>query len=198
MTSGFVPRHRIDALVDGVMAITMTLLVLELRLPELGDGAFWNAIIGIEAKFISWIVSFLILALFWIGQARAFRRVDEVDAPLFWLVIFWLLLSSLIPFSSALIGEHNQFSGSHIIYAANLLGVMALATWRNVYIERHEELSGEAAREQVDAGWLNLVMLGICAGMSIALSFYAAPYASIPYALMFPFSLGIVRRPRKG
>jgi len=197
MHSGFVSRHRIDALVDGVMAITMTLLVLELRVPDLGGGAFWNAIVAIEAKFISWIVSFLILALFWVGQARSFRHVVEVDAALFWLVIFWLLLSSLIPFSSALIGEHNEFSGSHFIYAANLLGVMGLATWRNVYIERHRELSGAATDERVDAGWLNFGMLGICAGASVALAFYAAPYASIPYVLMFPFSLGLVRRKRK-
>jgi len=65
------PAHRLDAMVDAVLAITMTLLVLELRLPDLATPDLLGAVLELQPKFASWVLSFLLLAAF-----AAWHRAD--------------------------------------------------------------------------------------------------------------------------
>ena len=137
-------KHRIEALTDGIYAVAMTLLVIELKLPahELvhSQQDLVVAVINLLPKFIAWVISFLVLALFWLGHHRSFQLVRHVDGKLVALNLVQLGLASLIPFSSALSGEFGQILFSQIFYSANmaLLAVMALLITR--YIFRHPEL----------------------------------------------------------
>ncbi|MBL8525273.1 MAG: DUF1211 domain-containing protein, partial [Betaproteobacteria bacterium] len=102
-------KHRIEALTDGIYAVAMTLLVIELKLPAhesiKTQVDLINAVGHLLPKFLAWIISFLVLALFWIGHHKLFHFVRHVDGKLLALNIVQLGAVSLMPFSSALSGE---------------------------------------------------------------------------------------------
>jgi uncharacterized membrane protein len=142
--AGYLPLHRSEALTDGIFAVAMTLLVIELKLPDNGlvhsAGGLAEALAGLIPKAISWALSFFVLALFWIGHHRAFAFVRHADARLVVLNLLQLAAVSLMPFSSALSGEFGGVLLSQIVFSTNmaLLGVTALLVLR--YIHRHPEL----------------------------------------------------------
>ncbi|HOL37797.1 MAG TPA: TMEM175 family protein, partial [Rubrivivax sp.] len=106
------PRSRLDALADGVYAIAVTLLVLELRLPPLGAGVSQAALIqalqGIVPKVLVWLLSFWVAALLWASSVRISRLAGDDGKPTVVLELGQLALVSLLPFSSALMGEHGD------------------------------------------------------------------------------------------
>ena len=144
-------KHRIEALTDGIYAVAMTLLVIELKLPA--HDAVHSADDLIHAvglllpKFIAWLISFLVLALFWLGHHRLFQIVRHVDGKLVGLNIVQLGLVCLMPFSSALSGEFGEIWFSQIFYSSNmvLLSILALLIAR--YIHRHPQLCVHAMTE---------------------------------------------------
>jgi uncharacterized membrane protein len=94
-------KHRIEALVDGIFAVAMTLLVIELRLPEhLGsDAQLHEALLELLPNFGSWMVSFVVLGVFWMANHRIYSHVRHVDAGLIWWTLLMLGGASLLPFA---------------------------------------------------------------------------------------------------
>lgn len=135
--------HRSEALTDGIYAVAMTLLVIELKLPDHGTihGAadLAQALANLLPKVLAWVISFFVLAVFWFGHHRAFAQVRRADGKLVALNIGQLAFVSLMPFSCALVGEHGRELLSQVIYSINMfaLAVMALLTAR--YIHRHAD-----------------------------------------------------------
>lgn len=196
----FIPRHRIDALVDAVLAITMTLLVLELRVPEVMQGDIFGAISELTPQIVAWVVSFLILAVCWHGHVVNFRAIEHIDARLFWLVTLWLLVTSVIPFSSSLIGVHNELAQSHIVYAINIIAIQAAVVLRNLYLRRHPGLFRDGTAEGHPIGWMRALAVSLAAAASVAVACYwTTDYASAAYLAIGPIG-AILRRinPRKG
>jgi uncharacterized membrane protein len=136
---GFLPLHRIEALTDGIFAVAMTLLVIELKLPDHGTvhsaDELAVALAALVPKAISWALSFFVLALFWIGHHRVFAFVRHADAKLVVLNLLELAAVSLMPFSSALSGEYGQSLLAQVVYSTNmaLLSVTALLVLRHVH-----------------------------------------------------------------
>lgn len=189
MTRPLMSKHRLDALVDAVLAITMTLLVLELRLPESGGGNLFAAIDELTPKIISWVVSFLILAQFWRGQMQATKGLEEIDAPLFHIMVIWLLLTSVIPFSSSLIGEHNGNPQSHVLYAVNLILIEAVVAIRNIYLKRHAALFADRDTSKAKLDFSATIAITLAALASVAAAYLIEPdYSSVAYALILPIN----------
>ncbi len=113
-------KHRLEALADGIFAVAMTLLVIELKLPDHGlvhsPHDLVNAVGQLLPKFIAWIISFFVLAIFWFGHHRLFQFVHNVDGKLIALNVLLLAAVSLMPFSSALAGEYAPILVSQIVY----------------------------------------------------------------------------------
>jgi uncharacterized membrane protein len=190
----FIPRHRIDALVDAVLAITMTLLVLELRVPEALNGDVFGAINELTPQIVAWVVSFLILAVCWHGHVVNFREIEHIDARLFWLVTLWLLVTSIIPFSSSLIGVHNELAQSHIVYAINIIAIQAAVVLRNLYLKRHPALFKGGTAESHPIGWARALAVSLAAAGSVAIACYwTTNYASLAYIAIGPIG-AILRR----
>ena len=144
--TSYLSKHRLEALTDGIFAVAMTLLVIELKIPEsahISSGEqLLAALLHLVPKFIGWIISFFVLAIFWASHHRLFHFVRVVDGKLTWLTIGYLACVSLMPFSSALTGEYGGALVAQTFYSINmaLLGIMALLKSRYVY--RHPELCG--------------------------------------------------------
>jgi uncharacterized membrane protein len=137
-------KHRLEALADGIFAVAMTLLVIDLKLPEhatVHDPS--DLAVGVAhliPTFTAWIISFFVLAIFWFSHHRLFHYVRNVDATLLWLTILYLGFVSLMPFSSALAGEYSRMLFSQCFYSANMILLAFLGLVKYRYVFRHPEL----------------------------------------------------------
>jgi uncharacterized membrane protein len=142
---------RIIAFSDGVFAIAITLLVLNLDIPkhlaggEIGD-ALWNQ----RENFFAYALSFAVIGRFWLVHHRFFGAVKAFDGRLIVLNMFYLGWIVLIPFTSEVLGEYGGKEAAVILYAANLIGVVLTGMWMAADARRAGlvEISTRAHREQ--------------------------------------------------
>ncbi len=120
------PRlHRLLILADGVFAISLTLLAVQLALPEatkdLRGVALLPALLGSWPKVLGYANSFTIIAIFWQAHHRLFLGVRRFDGVLLWLVFFQLGCIAFVPFPTAVVGEHVGNPVAQEFYYATLL-----------------------------------------------------------------------------
>jgi TMEM175 potassium channel family protein len=124
------PKARIDALTDGIFAVAMTILILDVRLPEdfhpADDGAVAHALIGLWPKFFPYVLSFYVLGSSWLANIKLRSRGEFVDKQYasWWLLL--MLLATCLPFSTTLVGRFAQYSSSVLLYAANMAALAAI------------------------------------------------------------------------
>jgi uncharacterized membrane protein len=116
---------RIVAFSDGVFSIAITLLVLELKLPEgLASGEIWHALGGQREQFLAYGISFAVIARFWLVHHSFFSEVKAFDSRLIGLNMLYLGFLVLIPFSSQVLGEYGGELPAVVVYSANLTAVV--------------------------------------------------------------------------
>lgn len=185
----FFPKKRLEALTDGIYAVALTLLVLNLKLPSisLDSAQFINAIYGQLPNLLSWLLSFWVLVIYWELQVRLMECVSRVDVSFLRLDLIHLALISLLPFSTSLIGEHGQHTLSVFIYTANLWLISAIASLRVRYVIQHESIR----ESDISALWLSEQMKASIA-MVVALSIALALSLVVPgYNLLVIFAAKI-------
>ncbi len=128
--------ERLAALSDGVFAIAMTLLVLDLRLPAAeaihSEHALWRALVALSPRLLVYAMSFLTLGIFWNGQQVQLNHLVRGDRNLAWTHLAFLAAVTLVPFSTALLAEFIRYRLALGVYWLNLLllGVVLYAGWR--------------------------------------------------------------------
>src|SRR5580692_11088023 len=104
--------ERIEALSDGIFGVGMTLLVLDLRLPaaELvhGERALSTSLLSVLPQLLMYMMSFMTLGIFWVGQQTQLNHLERSDRHLTWLNIAFLFPVTLMPFSTKLLAEFSQ------------------------------------------------------------------------------------------
>jgi uncharacterized membrane protein len=131
--------ERIGALSDGLFAIAMTLIVLEIRVPELTDHtdvALLNALGDLAPRFVTYGLSFLTLGIFWNGQQTQLSYIDKGNRDLAWLELLFLAIIALFPFTTSLLAENIELRLALGLYWLNifLAGAVLFAIW--TYAER--------------------------------------------------------------
>ena len=116
-------KGRLEAFSDGVFAIIITIMVLELRVPE---GNSFEALKPMLPKLISYILSFVYVAIYWNNHHHMFQVVKKVNGKVLWRNIFLLFCLSLVPFATAWMGENN-FSASPAALYGFILSMAGLA-----------------------------------------------------------------------
>lgn len=97
-------KGRLEAFSDAVIAIIITIMVLELRPPHSGDPA---ALLPLKYKFLSYVLSFVYLAIYWNNHHHLFQAVKAVNGKILWANIYLLFWLSLVPFVTAWMGEND-------------------------------------------------------------------------------------------
>lgn len=113
---------RIEALSDGVFSITMTLLILDIRLPHFtgtGDPEI-SQLLTLLPRLENYVISFLVLGLFWIRQQMHFKVIRESDRNLMWINIFFLMFVAIIPLTNSLLFEYDETAISIQLYCVNI------------------------------------------------------------------------------
>lgn len=117
-------KGRLEAFSDGVIAILITIMVLELRVP---DGTDWAALRELIPTFLSYVLSFIFLGIYWNNHHHLWQMANAVNGRILWAnlhLLFWL---SLVPFVTGWMGEHNFAQLPVALYGAVLL--MAAAAY---------------------------------------------------------------------
>jgi len=128
--------ERLTALSDGVFAVAMTLLVLDLRAPaaELihSETDLWTALGNIAPRLLTYAMSFLTLGIFWVGQQVQLNMLTRSNRDYTWLQLGFLLTITLVPFTTALLAEFLTYRAALIVYWFNILiiGVAIYASWK--------------------------------------------------------------------
>lgn len=119
--------NRIEALSDGVFAIAMTLLILELKVPVLrGDAEISELPASVAAlwpKFLGYAISFVTLGVYWVAHHLHFFTIRRADRMLLWINILFLMTISIVPFTTALLGEYPRHILPVTVYAVNMIAV---------------------------------------------------------------------------
>jgi uncharacterized membrane protein len=193
--------ERITFFSDAVFAIAITLLALEIRLPESAptDPAhLGEAILGLAPVLFSYALSFAAIGLYWLAHWRRYDYVDRADEGLAVINLGHLAFVGLIPFPTALLGAHGDQPGPVIVYAVVLsaAGVVGTLAWLYAY-RRGLVTPG------IPASWVRLSALR---GLAVPIVFTAAlpllvvhPFAvEAAWLLVFPVQAVIGRRLRRG
>ena len=187
--------ERINALSDGVFAIVITLLVLELKVPEIQAHLVSEelpvALREILPKVISHAFSFVVLGIYWVGHHNMFMHIKRHDRVLLWLNILFLMFVASMPFPTGLVVQYGQERWSLIVYAAILSaagGSLDLIWWyatknrRLVNPDMDDDFVAFVHRRVLIAPLIYLIALGVS-----FLSVFAAKLLFVITALLYIF-----------
>ncbi len=180
---------RIEAFSDGVFAIVVTLLVLELHVPELvknfSNSEALNALYNLLPKFISFATSFVVIAIYWVNHHQLFHSLETADRPLLWYNNFLLFWLCFIPFPTAFIGEYPLGMVPSMLYGT----VMTLAGVAFNILLRHAVKANLFKKNISDHTLKQSVKRGAIGPVVYFISVIAAPvsvYISLAIFILVP------------
>jgi len=160
--------ERLAALSDGIFAVAMTLLVLDLHAPVAeaihSERDLLHAIAALSPRLLMYVMSFLTLGIFWVGQQTQLNHLERSDRNLSWIHLAFLLAVTLTPFSTTLLAEFIARRTALLLYWANILalGAVLYASWG--YATRKGLVKGDISPE---------VTAAICRRILVGQSLYA-------------------------
>jgi uncharacterized membrane protein len=194
--TGLPSKGRIEALTDGIFAVAMTLLVLDLRLPqvagELSDAGLREALIGLLPKLESYVISFLVLCIFWLGHHRLMHQVRGVDHRFLWRNLLFILFITFVPFTTSLMGEHRDLDDAPLVYGVNLALILAaqFLMWQRALFHLTDQAPADAAARWQGVRNRYLFAFGIVAA---AVLFAALDWRFAAYLYLLLFLVGTMR-----
>jgi uncharacterized membrane protein len=172
-------KNRLEALIDGIFAVALTLLVLDIRLPEnvviASNADLLDRLLALERHFVIYVVSFIVIGMYWINHHIQFHFVARVNRRLIWVNLAYLLLISFLPFATDLIGDHESLMLPCEIYGATLLAISGMGFVHIAYLAVHPELASSGLTPAV-AGLLRR-RIGLFALVPVA-SMLVAPMST--------------------
>ncbi|WP_321422969.1 TMEM175 family protein [uncultured Methanobacterium sp.] len=194
-SSIFMDTKRLETLVDGIFAIAMTLLVLALAVPDitepLSNAAVQNSLYSLIPSFYTLVMSFILLALFWSNHHRAFHKIDEMNTPLLWINVIWLLFIVLVPFSASLTGKYGEFPISHIIFNLNMLGIALFLGLNWYYASRKKFIDEKVSPRDITVTIRTNILFIVISLLALSLSFVIPRWSALVYLLIFPLEYWI-------
>jgi len=161
-------RERLAALSDGIFAVAMTLLVLDIHIPTAehihSERELLAALAAAGPQWIAYGMSFLTLGIFWAGQQTQLNHIGEGTRDLTWIHLGFLFAITFMPLSTRLLAEFITYRSALLIYWMNILVMGAMLYWSWMYAVRHKLVREDTPEE---------VSHSICRRILIAQSLYA-------------------------
>jgi uncharacterized membrane protein len=194
-----VSTNRLEAFSDGVFAIAITLLVLDLSVPEPGSGELGHELLAQWPSYAAYVVTFITIGIIWINHHAAFSRLRSVDHSILLWNLLLLLTVSVLPFTTRLMAEYlKEGSGERLaagIYGASFLvmGAVFAATNRQILLKRpqllKEPIPPETGRRLLQLAALGqipyvlaVVLAVVSPYLTLAICGLTAVYYSLPVA----------------
>lgn len=198
---GVLTTNRLEAFSDSVFAIVITLLFLDLRAPEIPHDSSWQElwaeIYKLAPKFMSIVVSFTFVAIFWVAHHQFFHTLKQTTRALLWLNLVFLFLVCFVPFPAAIMTEYPNNKASVLFFGAAvfLTSVLLLALRWYAWIQ-HREISAITREDEVRKALRRSYAIVIFYAAGIIVSFFypivaIVMYLITPLTLLFPVSVNV-------
>jgi uncharacterized membrane protein len=196
---------RVEAFSDGVFAIALTLLVLDLRSPATGPGGFARALLSQWPAYVAYLAAFLNISAIWINHHELFTLVRRVDARLICANLLLLLVASLFPWPAAVIsaavrdGNRADQIAATVLYAA--VGFLVPLAWIVLYryLSRSPHLLADPAATGYARQGIRRSLLSVIAYPAAAAIAFVEPRAALAAFAALPlFFIMTVVRPFRG
>lgn len=188
-------QFRLDQLADSIFAIVMTILVFEIRVPEISgtmsNGMLINSIINMYPLFLSYLLSFSLIFTYWrshhfIASVLA-RNIDTKFANLNGIFFF---LVGLVPFSSHLLGTYFSLQISTIFFAINIILIgLSLFAMRSYAVLSQSIENAPFTKTENDHAWMHIFFPIMSAILAIIVSFYSVKLALLIFTIAILFNL---------
>jgi uncharacterized membrane protein len=163
-TSGDLSLDRLVFFSDAVFAIAVTLLVLDIHVPDLprvvSNADAWRAFTDLTPSFFAFALSFLVIGRFWMGHHERFRTLRHFDPRLMWPNMLYLMAVAFMPFATAFLGRNLGHFIPEIVYNTSMLVVSLLAYWLARTVSRAGGVAGPPA-DGLDMVLAALVCIGL-------------------------------------
>ena len=192
-------KHRLEALLDGIFAIAMTILVLNIEVPPnlkiSGPGALLNALQKMIPTFFNYVISFIILASLWVNNNHQFRYIKLTDKTHLWLYLWSLLFIVLIPFSTSLMGDYPGLIVAELFFHLNLLciGIFSIIKWNYIIKNQHLLQQDEYDISVIKKDRKTSLVFIIVPLIAICVTFLVPDWSTLSYILI-PFIASILRK----
>jgi uncharacterized membrane protein len=195
---------RILALSDGVFAIALTLLVLNIEVPEIPEylvaEELPGALLDLWPKFLSYLLSFVVIIFYWIAHHSIFGLIKDHDRVLIWLNSLFLLCVAFLPFPTALLGEYGDQQLVVVIYAGSLTITRLLLSLVWWYVSGRPHLANiDTDPSTMRACGIRAWVIPLIFLVSIAITFFSVTAAVYSWLLLLIADfvlLRVLRRPR--
>jgi uncharacterized membrane protein len=197
--------ERLAALSDGIFAVSMTLLVLDLRVPAReaihSETDLWHALLVLSPRLVVFLMSVMTNGIFWVGQQTQLNQFARSDRNLAWIHIAFLCAICLTPFSTALLAEFIHYRTALLLYWSNILALGAILFWSWSYATRAQLLADDLPQEIHPAVIQRIVVAQSLYAAGAALCFINTYYAitaiilvQLNYAIAPRFCWGLFSR----
>jgi uncharacterized membrane protein len=134
-------KSRLEAFSDGVFAIVITLLILDIRFPDVDYSQFGATLISLLPRILAYVMSFIIIGVYWVTHHNSMHAMRKTDRSFLWLNILLLLCVSFIPFPTSLLGRYPFQAAPIIIYGLTLIACNAVGYVMIIYVWYHPHLA---------------------------------------------------------
>lgn len=197
--SGGLSTSRIEALTDGVFAVVMTLLVLDLKVPVItgpeAAAELSGKLLDLWPKLLSFALSFVIASIYWVGHHNQFHFIRRTDRALLWINLLFMLCVALVPFSSGLLGDYPGQQIAVVVYGINLIciGSVLYGQWWYATAD-HRLVDHDIDPHVVCAAKQRILIAPTAYALAIILSFFGtaisiAIYLLVPVVYIAPGSV---------
>jgi uncharacterized membrane protein len=201
--------ERLAALSDGIFAVAMTLLVLDLRVPANvavhTERDLWHILVALSPRLLIFLMSVMTLGIFWIGQQTQLNQFARADRNVAWIHIAFLCAVSLTPFSTALLAEYIHYRTALLVYWFNILLLGLPLYWSWSYAARARLLADDVPAEIHPAVVRRIVIAQSLYAGGAALCFLNTYYSiaaivlvQVNYAIAPRFCWGLFSRKASG
>jgi uncharacterized membrane protein len=166
-------KNRVEAFSDGVFAIVITLLILDIRVPDVDYSQLLAALVAVLPRIFAYVISFGVIGVYWLAHHQSLQLIGKLNGFLIWLNLVYLLAVSFMPFPTALLGRYPMQPIPIVIYGSNLILANTTGVMLTLYLRAHPELgSGLAHRAShkslyvfgfVNVSYLIAMLLGFTA-----------------------------------
>ena len=186
-------KQRIEALSDAIFAFAMTLLVLDVKIPKIAEALVTQELLArtlldLWPKFLSFVMSFVILSLFWVAHHGYSHFLKRTDRTFLWINLLFLLVVVFVPFSTDFLGDYPKQRIAAMIYGCNMMALGLTLYWQWEYATSGHRLVGSNIEAHLVRKGKQRILMGMLAIGCAMLLALVNPALSLIVYVLFPIA----------
>ncbi|MEQ1913293.1 MAG: TMEM175 family protein, partial [Vicinamibacterales bacterium] len=178
-------KNRVEAFTDGVFAIVITLLILDLKLPDVSAAELPSALRNLLPSIGAYVLSFGLIGMYWVFHHHSMTLVHEVDGVLLWLNILFLLFISFLPFPTMMMGRYPYETLPVVIYGCNLILANVNGFVMVLYLRRNPGLASASFTDVIYRTQFRMyIIVNSLYAVLVGLAFVTPAVSTAAYALV--------------